>query len=116
MFAERPSSKKVVGVSRRYLKHVEKQEAANGDTLRYLNEDLSMFEASRIAYSIGYSAVAGVFKEPLQIARRRFLFEEQQAEGLKPGEENIVAYALSRAQNPDAYPLTLRAVQDSLQD
>lgn len=111
VFKDRPSQRKVVGVSYRYLKGVERTKAAYVDRFRLRNEEITIDEASAIGYSILGAAVAGIVMRPLQSLRAQFLEHVRDAvEGRRPGEESLAVFALNKLskQEQKRFPNTLR--------
>ncbi|HRF28521.1 MAG TPA: hypothetical protein PL051_02690 [Candidatus Saccharibacteria bacterium] len=112
MLKDRPSQRKVVGVSYRYLKGVERTKAAEIDRWRLRNEEITgIDEATTIGYSILGAAVAGIVTRPMQSLRAGFLEHVRDAiEGKRPGEENLAVFALNKLskQEQKRFPNTLR--------
>ena len=96
MYPKRPSQEKVVGVARRYLEFEEEQLLADGCC-----EYLETGEAGRLktvlfTAIIAKASLARRCLGGLNSLRGDFLLEERAREGLKPGEEALVKYALGK--------------------
>ncbi len=110
MLSERPSAKKVAGVSRRYLACEEADKRLEVLKLRYNNEDLSPEDVVLVTNDIGITWCTGFVSRRFQDARTEFLQHAQEVEGKAPGQENIAAFALAHVGAPSRYRLVARSL------
>ena len=96
MFSERPSQRKVVGVSRRYLSGLGYSHDLSEYTHKFTTENLKQFEAMRIGSLMATLAISKIIRMPLQATRRSYLSHAQEVEGYVMGEEVISIFAQRR--------------------
>ena len=96
MFSERPSQRKVVGVSRRYLQHEEREWRRVRAVERFCSEDLDLVCASSISYTIAAAAVASCMMMPVQTLRKRFLHNEWLREEPGRDEDRLEQFAFNK--------------------
>ena len=97
MYPKRPSQEKVVGVARRYLRFEEEQLLADG-CCEYLDTEEEVGRLHTVLFTaiIAKASLARRCLGGLNSLRGDFLLEERAREGLKPGEEALVKYALGK--------------------
>lgn len=117
LYSERPSARKVAGVSRRYLAGLETVYELNDHIMRLKNEDLSFNDANAVSYMAGYGIMKTTIIRPFQLAREEFLRHAQEVEGRVPGEEILARFALRQVNGSQVkYWRTAKRVNTPLQD
>ena len=96
MFEERPSQRKVVGVSRRYLRGLGYSHDLSEYVHKFTTQELSQFEVMRIGSIMASLAISKIIRTPLQVARQNYLSHAQKVEGYVMGEEDISIFAQRR--------------------
>ncbi len=104
MFDSRPSQKKVVGVSHRFLAYEENSERMFEQWSKLDKDDISLGEVYGAFVLTGCFAVHQLVTFPGQASRRNFLQYAREVEGLAPGQESISAYALASSGTVEMYP------------
>ena len=111
-YEQRPSPARVAGVVRRYLKHVEAEEALALDRNRFKDEHMTVCETQIIMYRVLIGEIRGLFNEIFQDNRTVFLSNYRDAiEGKAPGHEFIAQYALYKCKDSGDFPLVSRSIE-----
>ena len=113
MFAERPSDKKVMAVSRAYARDRESQLNFNDIKARFASGELEDEDlTSKMHFCLDFEWAINIIKPPIRRRRQRFLeYVRHEVEGFAP-DERFEEFALRRTGRAALYPLFTQEVAE----